>query len=142
MAGGKFQERVKPYQVKVHRRAAETDDDGVSAAVAPIADYLGHIVSERRKSGTVEPSPRELADSKSALLEKNAENVADLLLECLAEGVVHIATVRDYVLRFGPFDIDAAERVLDDFLASGNSRDLHVSVYLQLLGKSTTGGAS
>ena len=63
------------------------------------------------------------------------------MIERLAEGVLEISTVRDFVLRFGPFDIDAAESALDDFLAAGHSRDLHVMAYLNLLPKSDQGGA-
>lgn len=137
---GEFQQRVKPLAISAHRRPRDPEPEPKPAA-APIADYLGHLVEKRRADGAVEPPPKVLAAKARKEREQNAVDIADLLTDRLAEGVVDIATVRDFVGRFGPFDIDLAEHTLDDLLAQGAARDLHVSVYLDAVREAAMGGA-
>lgn len=137
---GAFAERVKPLSVLAHRRPREVEPAPESAA-APVADYLGHLVERRRADNRVEPSPKALAENAQRERQRSATDIADLLADRLAEGVVDIAAVRDFVGRFGPFDPDLAERTLDDLLAQGAGRDLHVSVYLDAVRAAAMGGA-
>lgn len=138
--GGEFAQRVRPLSVSAHRRPGAKQEEVPPADAPKVADYLGHLVAERRADKITEPSPRELADKAHAAREQNALDIVDLLTDRLAEGVVDVAAVRDLVARFGPFDPDLAERTLDDMLRQGAGRDLHVSVYLDAVREAAKGG--
>lgn len=137
--GGEFVERVKPLTVSAHRRP-KANDEAKPPDSPPVADYLGHLVESHRAEKTIEPSPRELVENAQQKRERNATDIADLLTDRLAEGVVDIAAVRDLVARFGPFDTELAEQTLDDMLRQGAGRDLHVSVYLDAVREAEKGG--
>ena len=138
--GGEFAQRVGPLTISAHRRP-RTRPEPAPAEAPRIADYLGHLVGQRRAEKTTEPSPRELAEKARAARERNATDLADLLVDRLDQGVVDIAAVRDFVARFGPFDTELAEQTLDDMLRRGADKDLHVSLYLDAVREAEKGGA-
>jgi transposase InsO family protein len=137
--GGEFVERVRPLSVSAHRRPRSKDEEQPTEK-PPVADYLGHLVEQRRADNRVEPSPKALAENARKERERSALAIADLLTDRLADGVVDTAAVCDFVARFGPFDPDLAERALDDLLRQGQGRDLHVSVYLAAVREAAKGG--
>jgi len=137
--GGEFQQRVGPLTVSAHRRP-RTKPEATPAEAPPVADYLGHLVEQRRADKIAEPSPRELAEKAEQRRERNATDIVDLLTDRLAEGVVDVAAVRGFVARFGPFDTELAEQTLDHMLRQGAGRDLHVSFYLDAVREAEKGG--
>jgi len=133
--GGQFRERVKPHQVRTHRRAgqpAATESVALDEKRAPTANYLGHLVEKRREEvgSTLEPSPRQLAEDSRARLVRNAADISQLFIELLDDGVVDTAAVNDFVMRKGPFDVELVRDVLERLLERDGAFDLHVSVYL------------
>jgi len=127
---GRFVERCVPFEVRSHRRprpapaepSAPADD-----APAPTANWLGHLVEQRRAEGFVEPSddadvPREQAD----------DAIVELLREHLAPDVFAEKTVRDFLRRYGPFEPERAGAALYDVLGDGPA-DHHVAVYLEAI---------
>ena len=137
-----FIERVKPFQVSAHRRAkpeeAETKED--KATKAPVVDYLGHLMRERRKQGAVEPAADAIAKRASEKREANTRRIIALLDDRLKAGVVNADEVRSFMERFGPFDADLAELALDEKIESGVDTDLPVSVYLGKMLSAAKGG--
>jgi putative transposase len=138
--GGEFRMRARPLSVSAHRRPRAKQEEAPPADAPGIADYLGHLVAKRRADKITEPSPRELAEKAHAARERNATGIVDLLADRLAEGVVDVAAVRDFVDRFGPFDLDLAERTIDDMLRQGTARDLHAELYLEAIRRAAAGG--
>jgi transposase InsO family protein len=138
--GGELRMRVKPLTVSAHRRP-RTRPEATPAEAPRVADYLGHLVEQRRAEKTVEPSPRTLVEKTRAARERNATDIVDLLVDRLDQGVVDVAAVRDLVDRFGPFDTELAEQTLDDMLRRGAGKDLHVSLYLDAVREAEKGGA-
>jgi putative transposase len=124
-------ERVKPFEVKPHRRPKPKPDEAApSDSPTPAADYLGHLVAKRRKQRLVEPSPQQLAEQALARRAQADQAVVDLLAEYLDPAVFHEATVREYLDRFGPFDDEQVRRVLERLMADGQRNDHHVTFYL------------
>lgn len=138
--GGEFRMRARPLAVSAHRRPRPKPEEVPPADAPKIADYLGHLVAKRRAEEITEPSPRELAEKARAARERNATGIVDLLADRLAEGVVDVAAVRGFVDRFGPFDLDLAERTIDDLLRQGAARDLHAELYLEAIRGAAAGG--
>lgn len=137
-----FIERAKPFQVSAHRRPKAEDSERVqdNADRAPVVDYLGHLVKERRKQGIVEPPPEALAKRAREKREANTRRIIAILDDRLKQGVVNADEVRGFMERFGPFDADLAELALDEMLESGQDRDLPVSVYLGVMRDAAKGG--
>jgi hypothetical protein len=71
-------------------------------------------------------------DAKAKRELKNL-TILKLLEDRLDEGVADTAGVRDYLNRFGPFDPDLAERILDGLLEQGERSDQHVNFYLDAI---------
>jgi transposase InsO family protein len=125
-----FVARVKPLQISAHRRERAETPIPNDTERAPVVDYLGHLVEERRKQGLKEPSPRALAKKAQQKREQNTQQIISLLDDRLNPGVVDAGEVRRFMERFGPFDADLAEIALDEMLESGAQKDLPVSIYL------------
>jgi transposase InsO family protein len=133
---GVFRERVKPFAVRRHRRPkarVEKTAEPQTEPAAPAADWLGHLVEQRREQGFIEPSPRQLAEQAVARRAEADEAIVDLLAETLDEAVFDEAAIRDYLERYGPFDVERAQAVLERMLADGGRPDHHVTLYLDAI---------
>ncbi|MCP3986014.1 MAG: DDE-type integrase/transposase/recombinase [bacterium] len=140
---GAFVERVRPLDVRAHRRprardaeVTVTDDD----RPAPVADYLGHLVTQRRSEGFIEPTPRQLAEQAAKERAEADQAVVDLVATHLHDDVFDEASVRAFLARFGPFDTDAAAEVLERLCVDGNDR--HIRFYLDALRRERADGGS
>jgi len=132
----RFRERVKPFEVKPHRRPKPKQTEiGPTDCPTPVADYLSHLVAKRRKQRFVEPSPQQLAQQAMARRAEADQAVVDVLAEYLDPAVFHEATVREYLDRFGPFDDEQVRRVLECLMADGQRNDHHVTFYLDQIRK-------
>jgi transposase InsO family protein len=133
---GNFQERVRPFEVRTHRRPkAKTADANAPKepdADGPTADWLGHLVSERRRQHFVEPSPRQLSEQALARPQAQDQAIIDLLVERLDPAVVNIGAITDFLKRYGPFDFDRAEATLERLMAH-HPNDQHVHFYLDAI---------
>lgn len=137
---GEFVERVTPFEVSEHRRPmAKVEESELAQSVAkPTADYLGHLVKKRREQFLDAPSvietdiatDPELLDQAVRLEVDNA--VIEMLREHLDGDAFDEPTARDFLRRFGPFDLDAAAAALRDFLERERD-DHHVGVYLDAI---------
>ncbi len=139
-----FVERVRPFEVKRHRRGKpKTEDPGPAsmpgAAQAPTADWLGHLTEKRRQEAFLEPAPRTLAEEHAAQRDAEDRAIVDLLGEQLDAAVFDEATVRAFLRRYGPFDHEPAAAVLQDLLKY-EPRDRHVTFYLDAIRRETSGG--
>jgi len=129
-------ERVKPFQVKVHRRPT-ADAPHISRPTesrpAPTADWLGHLVKKRRATlPNEEPSARALREADTARRRAADDAVIALLAERLAPEARDDEAARAFLERHGPFDLDATRAALDSLLADGPT-DLHPRVLLEEL---------
>jgi len=132
----RFVQRVRPFEVQPHRRpqpkkaepTATTEQDSKK----PVADWLGHLVDQRRQQGFVEPPPRQHAEDTRRQRAEANQAVLDLLRERLDEGVVHDETVLDFLYRYGPFDPEAVSDALLRLLQHAPT-DQHVSYYLDAI---------
>lgn len=134
-----FIERVKPLRISAHRRA-KVEPAPDNSDKAPVVDYLGHLVKERRKQGVMEPPAEALAKRAREKREENTKRIIAILDDRLKQGVVNADDVRGFMERFGPFDADLAELALDEMLESGQDKDLPVSVYLGVMRDAAKGG--
>ncbi len=91
----------------------------------PTADYLGHLVEQRRANfvETAAPTPRR---------QQADDALVALLREHLAPAVFNEEAIREFLAQYGPFDIDEVSHALADILDRA-PRDLHVLVYLEAL---------
>jgi len=132
----RFRERVKPFEVKPHRRPKPKQAEiGPTDNPTPVADYLGHLVAKRRRERFVEPSPQQLAQQAMARRAEADQAVVDVLAEYLDPAAFHEATVREYLDRFGPFDDEQVRRVLERLMVDGQRNDHHVTFYLNQIRK-------
>ncbi len=132
---GSFIERVRPWEVSIHRRPrpkAKPEPLPPTEAPEPAANWLGHLVQKRRSEGFVEPTPAQIAAADAQQRAQADEAVVALLVERLDHEAFDGAAVRDFLDRYGPFDLERVEAVLDRLLANGPA-DLHVSVYLDAI---------
>ena len=118
---GRFAERAKPLSIEAWRRP-KVDTPSVPAANA--GDFLGRLVADHRAERP--------AAAWSPLAEDPAVDLLDLLRDHLDPHVLDEAVVRDFVARFGPFDVERSAEVLDR-LAARTPRDLHVRFWLDAL---------
>lgn len=139
---GEFVERVTPFEVCEHRRPKAKSDESESAIeipAKPTANYLGHLVKKRREQFLDAPSVTEtdiatdpeMLDQAERLEADNA--VVEMLREHLDGDAFDEPTTRDFLRRFGPFDLDAATAALRDFLERERRNDHHVGVYLDAI---------
>jgi hypothetical protein len=139
----RFVERARPLDVQPHRRPRDRAVDVApeeAAGTAASANWLGHLVERRREEGFVEPPPQQTRDRARARRAEADQAVLDLLRERLDASVVDDATIRDYLERFGPFEPERAEAVLDRLLHRDGDRDRHVTVYLDAIRDQLGGG--
>ena len=135
-----FKERVHPFAVGPHRRPHQHDQDEDDDDTAPMdaatprkpaVDWLGHLVKQRQEA-FVDPSPRDLARAAEKKRTEADDAILDLLRSRLNVAVVDAPTVRDFLRRHGPFDLEAARDVLDRLLTH-LPNDHHVLVYLETI---------
>ncbi len=129
-----FQERVRPFEVQTHRRPR--DPSLVSPSKAPekpTADWLSHLVERRREKGFDEPPPRQHIEDKTRQRVEADTAIVDLLREHLDDAVIDEQSVRGYLDRFGPFDLEQARIVVEGLLANGLPDDIHITVVLEAI---------
>jgi transposase InsO family protein len=149
---GAFVERVRPFEVQEHRRPkakTKSDDETVATtrtagAATPAADYLGFLVEKRRAEFIAEHPTRsarsvsevDIATDPEALdeavrVERDSAILA-LLREHLDADAFDDDTARELLRRYGPFELDFAERVLGRTLERERP-DHHVGLYIEAL---------
>jgi len=141
--GGRFVERVRPFEVHTHRRPKPqpaTQPAPSSSPPAPAVDWLAHLLAERRRLAFVEPEPRALAAERAARRAAADQAVVDRLRHHLDALAFDEATVRDHLARFGPFDPEAVERLVEQLLAHGARPDQHVAFFLDHIRHHLRGG--
>jgi len=129
---GDFVERCLPFEVQPHRRPRPKIDEPSEprhGTVKPVADWLGHLVEQRREA--LLPIA-DHADDANARRRADDDALVALLSERLDAHVFDEATARDFLRRYGPFDPQRAAAVLDEVLRDDRS-DHHVHVYLDAL---------
>lgn len=131
---GRMVERVRPFVVGRHRRPHPVPGDREPRATrAPVvANYLGHLVKERRERDFLEPTPQALAESIAARRQEADAAVFDALAARLDPAVVEPAAIRSFLARFGPWDPVRVGELADLFFAV-HPRDTHVQVVLDHL---------
>ena len=132
MHPGDFVERCIRFEVQQHRRPRpkiEDVSDARGGIVEPVADWLGHLVQERRE--VLLPVAENTSDAE-ARRRADDDALVDLLSERLDSHVFDEATARDFLGRYGPFDPQRAAAVLDEALRDDRT-DHHVNVYLQTI---------
>lgn len=143
---GRFRERVRPFQVQADRRPhprGRRDESAATPATksdAPPADWLGHLVERRSHERFVAPSPRQLAAEARARRQRVDDALVELLRERLDPAAFDEPTVRAFLDRFGPLDLDAAVQSLERHLDAGLRSDQHVQVFLDALRTDVLGG--
>ena len=137
---GRFCERVRPFEVRRHRRpkAKVAEPCPADADAPPVADWLGELVATRRAEAFCEPDPRELASLARQAREAQDQAVVDLLIERLDPAVIDVAAARGYLDRYGPFDPERAEQTLDHLLCQLPA-DQHIQLYLDAIRDDHTG---
>jgi putative transposase len=135
---GNFKKRCRPFEVQRHRRPKPVTKDAATESnlppPTPTADYLGHLVQARRAELFVEPEPsmKQLIEQGMARTEEANQALIDLLLEHMDAEAMDIGAAKNYLDRYGPFDLEVAESVLER-LVSQYPRDQHVSFYLEAI---------
>ena len=131
--GGDFVQRCRPLQIEPWRRPTADKPDGVQEpAGEPVADWLAHLVSERRAELDGPDQPRALHDATLAERRLADAAVTELLRERLDDAVFEEADVVGYLAIYGPFDFEPAASALADLLDAGRV-DAHISVYLEAI---------
>jgi transposase InsO family protein len=136
--GGAFVERAQPLSVQAHRRPRDPGLATVEPDPEPTADWLGHLVAQRRERGFVEPTPRQLAEQAAAQRADQDESVLAVLGRLLDADALDVDAARTWLGRFGPLDPAGVEADLAARLALGERADRHVTEILEAL----RGGAS
>jgi transposase InsO family protein len=130
---GRFVERVRPFEVHTHRRSKPepaTQPAPSTTPPAPTVDWLAHLQDERRRLAFVEPAPHALAAERATLRRASDDTVVDRLRQRLDAASFDEAVVRDHLARFGPFDADVVEQIVEQLLEHGARPDQHVSFFL------------
>ena len=137
---GSFAQRTRPFAVMPHRRPKPVEEEPPAKGAKPIADWLSHLVEQRRRQGFLEPPPRTLVEEAREKREQADLALLDLLTDRLEREVVDAAAVRDFLQRCGPFDTELAEQTIDQLFDQGERRDRHVLFYLEAIRKAAQGG--
>ena len=144
--GGRFVERVRPFEVHTHRRPkaqpAPAPNSPPPAPTAPAVDWLAHLTAERRRLAFVEPEPHALAAAHVARRADLDDAFVDQLRQRLDAASFDEGGVREYLARFGPFDPDAVGAVVDRLLTHGARCDQHVAFFLDAIRQHLRGGLS
>jgi hypothetical protein len=130
---GRFVQRVRPFEVQPHRRPPPQPQSSAPQQ-EPGADWLHHLVEQRRREAFIEPSPQQLQNAARQQRRDADDAVINLLVDSLDPAVINIATMQAFLDRYGPFDPDEARGVLERFFID-TPRDLHVEVYLDAMHK-------
>lgn len=135
---GHFFKRVRPFEVKRHRRPRAkpplSKPQADAPASPPVADYLGHLVKTRRAEGFIEPEPttKDLIETARAQRQAADQAILDLLCQHLDTEAMDLGVALRYLQSHGPFDLERAEETLKSFLAQ-HANDHHVTFYLEAI---------
>lgn len=135
-SGGRFAERVRPFEVQRHRRPKKVEPVPEVPA-KPTADWLGHLVSERQADLAADPEAelrREL--ERRRLLDVG---VIDVLRDRLDPDVMDADAVRTWLERYGPLEPEPIASLLDLALPTMGC-SLHVQQYLDMVYAALLGG--
>lgn len=133
---GRFAERSRPLEVRAHRRPRVVETEPPASHKSdqqPTADWLGHLVHQRREQAGLEPHPRQLAEQAHQRRVEVDRAIIELLTEQLSVNVVDQPVAQQYLARYGPFDPELAELTLEQLFERGERRDHHVTVYLDAI---------
>lgn len=139
---GRFVQRVSPFAPSANRRPKPTTEPTptpTEESPPATVDWLTHLVQRRRKEAFIEPSPRQLTQKAHQDRERKDQAIVDLLAHLLDEAVMNEREVREYLQRFGPFDVEAAEITVQCFIDTTSRTDHHIRFYLDLI-RSDQGG--
>jgi hypothetical protein len=130
---GQLVERVKPFVVGPHRRPRAANESPPDPEREPTIDWLGHLVAKRRaESFAEEPSPRQVAESAKVKRRQQDDAIVALLADRLDPAVRSDDDVREFLDRYGPFDLVPATEIVDRLIAR-EGRDQHVRRYLDAI---------
>ena len=130
----RFVERVRPFEIHPNRRPRKREEVQKTSdreKKTPTVDWLAHLV-KKRQAFFIEPSPQQLAERAIATHMKKNQAIVDLLAERLDPQVFDEHAIRDFLDRYGPFDVEDAERILEQTFEQG-PWDQHVSCYLDAI---------
>lgn len=135
----RFQERVRPFQVRPDRRPKAHPAPEAEVA-APVADWLGHLVAERQEDLAFDPEHELRQELERRRLLDDA--FVDVLRGRLDADVFDEETIRTWLQRFGPVDTEPVVELLD-FALPDMGTGKHVGEYLEMLHAALlTGGES
>ncbi len=136
-----FLERVSPFVVARNRRPqpertpigpSDLASSKAKSRVPIKANWLGHLVRQRRAQKFVEPTLQMQAEAAAAKRTETDAAVFDVLAARLDPGVVDVTTIRTFLARFGPWDASHVVELLDLYLLDHPS-DNHASTVLDQL---------
>ena len=127
---GRFAERVRPLDIQPERRPRQPEP--AQEPTVPGADWLTHLVEERRKQGFVEPTPQQIQEAATGQRQAADLAVVQLLSGSVDPAVFNETAIQSFLERYGPFEPDAVRGALEQFLES-NPKDLHVEIYLDVI---------
>ncbi len=137
---GRFVERVSPFEVQTHRRPKpKAAPESEPHKPKPTADWLGHLVDERRRQGFIEPTPKQLSEQATAKREEADEAVVGELARVVDAAVFDEQLVRDHLERYGPYDAEHVAAVLEELMQLGGRTDRHITFYLDALRREPDG---
>ena len=121
--------------MQTHRRPKPKENDGPDlnseTSTEPSANWLKHLVTERKKQNFIEPTPRELAQQAIQKRVEQDQAVVDILAQKLDSDSFDEATVREHLKRYGPFEPQRVLAVIELCFDEDDSKDRHVSHYLE-----------
>ena len=127
---GSFVERAAPLQVHAHRRPKDPGIEGSQPPAEPVADWLGHLVQQRRSQGFCEPTPRQLAEQATADRAAQDDAVLAVLARLLDADALDEDAARAWLDRYGPLEPERLEAELSARIALGERTDRHVGEIL------------
>jgi hypothetical protein len=132
-----FRERVKPFEVSTHRRPraqpATVPQEPQRQSTEPAANWLEHMMEDRRRHGFDEPPPRQHVEQQKRKRVAADDAIIALLREHLAGDVIDEGHIRRFLDRYGPFDSAQARLVVERLLTSGIPQDIHCDVVLEAI---------
>lgn len=139
---GQFVERVRPLDIRAHRRPRQSKDGDASQQVetAPKADWLATLVERRRKDAKTDPSLRQQVEATHERRCQADRAVLEILQQKLSKDVVDTDVVQRWLDRYGPVDPSAFAQTLETLLAQGEPSDRHVTDYLESFRQMHQGG--
>lgn len=137
--GGTFVERVRPFEVRAHRRPKAPEPAATEPSPTTKVDWLGHLVKKRLQQGFHEPTPQQIAEQAAAERSQVDDAVVDVLRTHVDPDVLDENIVRTFLGRYGPFEPDAVEQALRRILRH-QPADQHVQVTLEAVRAQLSGG--